>query len=274
LLLRPLKKITDKLRGISTPATFDRTPVSTNTSDFVNLDKALTDLMIRIDESFRKEKEITVNISHELLTPVAVIRSKLENILLNRETDQETAVKIEESLKTIHRLQSLINSLLLIARIESNQYLMEEYFSISEVLNDIVEELNPVAIDKEVTLLNENVPDFHFGKANRPLIFSMFYNIINNAVRNTCSGGKVIIEGVLAKGRLKIKIRDTGTGLNETQMSELFLRFKAKKANDHNGTGIGLAITKSIADLHKIEILVTSALEKGTEFSFVFPENS
>jgi len=75
--LKPLRKITDKLKEISSPAKFDRTPVKTNTSDFASLDNALRDLMIQIDESFRKEKEITINISHELLTPVSVLRSKL-----------------------------------------------------------------------------------------------------------------------------------------------------------------------------------------------------
>ncbi len=62
--------------------------------------------------------------------------------------------------------------------------------------------------------------------------------------------------------------------MNEAQMSTLFSRFKTRKGNDSDGTGIGLAITKSIADFHNIEVSVTSEVEKGTTFSFIFPEIS
>jgi len=151
-ILKPLTKITDKLKEISSPSKFDRTPVKTKTSDFTSLDNALRDLMVQIDESFQKEKEITVNISHELMTPISVLRSKLENIMLKSDLDPEAANKIEESLMTLHRLQNLVNSLLLIARIESHQYLSEDTFSVQSLLREIMDELNPVAEDKEVNL--------------------------------------------------------------------------------------------------------------------------
>ena len=190
IILNPLEKITNKLKEISSPSKFDRTPIKTNTSDFVGLDNALRDLMIQIDESFRKEKEITVNISHELMTPISVLRSKLENILLKSDIDPETANKIEESLKTLHRLQSLVNSLLLIARIESHQYLRDDTFSIQSLLGEIIDELKPVAEDKEVNLRSDFIRDYEFKEANRSLVFSMFYNVLNNAVKNTDPGWK------------------------------------------------------------------------------------
>jgi len=274
ILLNPLKKITDKLKEISSPAKFDMTPVSTNTSDFASLDTALRDLMAEIDEAFQKEKEITVNISHELMTPISVLRSKLENILLQKETDPETANKIEDSLKTLQRLQSLVNSLLLIARIESHQYLREDSFQVQEMVEEIIGELYPVAEDKEVTIKTEPVNDLMLKEANRSLVFSMFYNVINNAVKNTGPGGTITVICKNEHGKFKVIIADTGRGMDEAQMSSLFSRFTAKREYDENGTGIGLAIAKSIADFHKIEISVTSSPGKGTTFSFIFPETS
>ena len=274
IILNPLEKITIKLKEISSPSKFDRTPVKTNTSDFVGLDNALRDLMIQIDESFQKEKEITVNISHELMTPISVLRSKLENILLQNSIDPETANKIEESLKTLHRLQSLVNSLLLIARIESHQYLRDDIFSIQSLLGEIIDELNPLAEDKEVNLRAELISDHVFKEANRSLIFSMFYNVLNNALKNTDRGGKIIVSGNVVRNRFQVIIADTGKGMNETQLSTLFSRFKTRNMQDEDGTGIGLAIAKSIADFHKIEVSVYSEIEKGTTFSFIFPETS
>ena len=273
-ILKPLTKITDKLKEISSPSKFDRTPVKTKTSDFASLDNALSDLMVQIDESFQKEKEITVNISHELMTPISVLRSKLENIMLKSDLDPETANKIEESLMTLHRLQNLVNSLLLIARIESHQYLSEDTFSVQSLLREIMDELNPVAEDKEVNLSSEFGHDYQFGKANRSLVFSMFYNVLNNAVKNTGTGGKVSVSSFTEQRRFNVTIADTGKGMTKEQMGTLFSRFKSRRDNDENGTGIGLAIAKSIADFHNIEVSVTSEVEKGTIFSFIFPEIS
>jgi signal transduction histidine kinase len=273
-LLRPLDKITNKLKGISNPSLFDKTPVRTNTSDFYSLDHALRELMEHIDELFRKEKEITVNISHELLTPVSVLRSKLENLLLSKDIDPDISVKIEESLKTLHRLQSLVNSLLLIARIESHQYLREETIEVNEVLREILNEISPMAEDKGVILKEEYFQDWQFKEANRSLIFSMLYNVVNNAVKYTSTGGEVIVKSIFQHGKFVVTICDTGRGMTQNQMSTLFSRFKSKINTSGNSTGIGLAITKSIADFHKIEISVSSEPQIGTIISFVFPENS
>jgi signal transduction histidine kinase len=102
----------------------------------------------------------------------------------------------------------------------------------------------------------------------------MFYNVINNAIKNTSKGGRIIVRGLSDHGEYKVNIADTGRGMDEAQMITLFSRFKSRKDSDENGTGIGLAITKSIADFHSIEVSVTSEPEKGTTFSFIFPENS
>jgi signal transduction histidine kinase len=274
LLLKPLDIITGKLKGISNPSIIDKTPLVTSTSDFLHLDSAIREMMEHIVELFRKEKEITVNISHELLTPVSVLRSKLENLLIQKDLDADVAVKIEESLKTLHRLQSLVNSLLLIARIESRQYLKEESVSVREVLNEIISEIDPIAEDGGIILKLESAEDFRIEGANRSLLFSMFYNVVNNAVKNTPAGGEVIITNVYIRKNFAVTISDTGTGMTDEQMNTLFSRFRTRLDISSNNTGIGLAISKSIADFHGIEINVTSEIQKGTCFSFVFPEIS
>ena len=274
LLLKPLDRITSKLKGIANPSIFDKSPLVTSTSDFYHLDSAIREMMAHIDELFRKEKEITVNISHELLTPVSVLRSKLENLLIQKDLDEEAAIKIEESLKTLHRLQSLVNSLLLIARIESRQYLKEESVSVMEVLKEIISELGPIAEDGGIILEYETAEDLKFEGANRSLLFSMFYNVVNNAVKNTPAGGEVIITNLYIRNNFAVTISDTGIGMTDEQMNTLFSRFRTRLDISSNNTGIGLAISKSIADFHGIEINVTSEIQKGSRFSFVFPEIS
>jgi signal transduction histidine kinase len=273
-VLHPLDLIIKKLKGTSAPDVFDKVPVKTTTYDFSQLDQTLIDLMNRIDVLFRKERDITVNISHDLLTPVSVLRSRLENILLQENLDNETSAKIEESLRTLHRLKTLVNSHLLIARIENRQYLKEESFAVGELLTEIVNELSPIASEAGISLIYSSSGDMQMTQANRSLIFSMFYNVVNNAVKNTRHGGKVTITSSFDKKRFNVSVADTGIGIGDEQIRNLFSRFKSKSNMDEDHVGIGLAITKSIADFHNIIITVDSKINLGSNFSFIFPETS
>jgi signal transduction histidine kinase len=274
-LLRPLDRITGKLTRISTPSMFDKTRVNTKTTDFVKLDESLVGLMEHIEILFRKEKDITANISHELFTPISIMRSKLENLLMLKGIDHDAGTKIEESLKTLHRLQTLVNSLLFIARIESQQYLRNETFTIKSVMEEIDGEIRPIAEDKEVTLKLYSGPDLELKEANRSLIFSMFYNVVNNAVKNTSGGGTVSVRSSIDKSRrMIIAVTDTGKGMNEDQIKILFSRFKTTIERREEGHGIGLAIAKTIADFHGIGLQATSKEEKGSTFFFTFSKSS
>jgi signal transduction histidine kinase len=273
-ILHPLDLIIKKLKGTSVPDVFDKVPVKTTTFDFSQLDQTLIDLMNRIDVLFKKERDITVNISHDLLTPVSVLRSRLENILLQDNLDNETSAKIEESLRTLHRLKTLVNSHLLIARIENRQYLKDESFAVGDLLTEIVNELSPIATEAGISLTYISSGDLQMTQANRSLIFSMFYNVVNNAVRNTTQGGKVTVTSSFNQKKFNVAIADTGTGMGEEQIRNLFSRFKSKSNIDEDHVGIGLAITKSIADFHNIIITVDSKINLGSTFSFIFPETS
>jgi signal transduction histidine kinase len=137
-----------------------------------------------------------------------------------------------------------------------------------------VHELNPIAEDACIKLKHELSDDLQMKEANRSLIFSMFFNVVNNAVKNTPLGGQVVIYSLTVQGKYNVLVCDTGRGMTESQKNTLFSRFKTRDRNSSEGTGIGLAIAKTIADFHKIEISVSSELGKGTKFSFIFPENS
>jgi signal transduction histidine kinase len=273
-LLRPLNLIIKKLKSTASPEMFDKSPVNSSTADFVRLNQTLNELMDKISASFSREKEITVNISHELLTPVSIIRSKLENILMNGNTDENVQIKIEESLTTLTRLSSLVNSMLLIARIESSQYLKEETFTAAEILNDVCDEILPVAENKKISIRRELSGSFIIETANRSLLFSMFFNIINNSVKNTAKGGEILVTTVSENDISRIIISDTGRGMSREKMETLFSRFRSRQGDESDGTGIGLAIAKSIADFHNIKIDVKSEPGKGSEFSFTFFKNS
>ena len=269
-LIKPLESITRNLKKTLSPTSYNAPEINTNTTEFVYLNKSLEELMQKIDELFRKEKQTTSNISHELLTPVSIIRGKLENLLVSEELNEEAAAQIEDSLKTLHRLKSMVSSLLLIARVESHQYLKEDQFSINALLEDVAGELHPLAEDKNISIDKKLGPDYPIKNANKPLMFTMFYNIFNNAIKFTPSGGKITISSGMADSNLFVSIKDTGKGMTREEIDNLFTRFKKRTTHNENGTGIGLAISRSIADFHNIHIGVQSQPGQGSEFIFSF----
>ncbi len=270
-LLWPLDAIINKIKNTSDPKSFNRKPIKTSTSDFYKLDATLTELMDKIETLFQKEKEITENISHELLTPVSILRGKLENMLLRDDLSEEVLIKTEEALNTLFRLKTLVNAFLLIARVESQQYIKKDTITINSLINSIVEELKPMAEDNGLTLQYNLPADKTIPEVNKSLLFTMFYNVINNAIKNNCPGGFVKITSTCIKKQLIVIVSDNGPGITPEQMDTLFMRFKKKMSADDKGTGIGLAITKSIADFHNIQIKVESSQERGTLFEFIFP---
>ncbi len=273
-ILRPLRVITGRLKETNSPSFAASEPVVTTTEDFVRLDRTLRDMMKKIEELFLKEKEITVNISHELMTPVSVLRSKLENMLLQENLDPAIEAGIEEALRTLHRLKTLVNSLLMIARIESRQYIKDESVNLREVITEVIDELTPIADDAGVAISAECRHSYTLDKANKTLLFSMFYNVVNNALKHTRAGGTITIRSIETDGRFEVSICDTGEGMTQEQLGKLFSRFSTRLDPGGDNTGIGLAITKSIADFHNIAIRVLSEPEKGTQFFFFFSENS
>jgi signal transduction histidine kinase len=273
-LLRPLRIITGRLKETNSPSLASADPLVTSTEDFIQLDRTLRELMQEIDELFRKEKEITVNISHELMTPISVLRSKLENMLQQENLDPAIEAGLEESLRTLHRLKTLVNSLLMIARIESSQYMREETVELGSLLDEVTAELTPIAEDAGVIIELKCDQNFKFRNANRSLLFSMFYNVVNNAVKHTPPGGRIDISSMENEGRFEVSVCDTGNGMTPEQLDRLFSRFSTRLEPKGDNTGIGLAITKSIADFHEISVRVLSEPEKGTKFFFFFPVNS
>ncbi len=270
-VLRPLRVITGRLGDTSSSSFYTEGPLITSTDDFIQLDNTLRKMMKKISELFRKEKEITANISHELLTPVSVLRSKLENMLLTENLDPATESAIEESLRTLHRLKTLVNSLLMIARLESNQYLRDESVDICELVSEVTDELAPMADDGRVGITLSCDTAYTIENANRSLLFSMLYNVVNNAVRHTPEGGAIEITARVKEGRFEVSVCDNGEGMLPEQLNRLFTRFSSRSGKKAESTGIGLAITKSIADFHDIDIRVLSDPGKGTQFFFFFP---
>ena len=272
-LLKPFYKIIDtKIRRVNEPEAFDHTPIKARSRDFRELDFVLNQMMDRIAELFKKEKQFISNVSHELLTPIALLKNKFENLLQNDSLDDNAFDKIAGSLRTLDMLKKIINNLLLISRIENNQYVANEEINFHEIVRDLQEDLQDRIDDREIHFVNEMQYDFSF-KGNKTLIHILIYNLVINAIKYNKPDGSIIIADGFADHNYFISIADSGIGMNASQIENIFNRF-ARISSDQDGQGLGLAIADSIASFHHIEIKVTSQINEGTTFILSFPEAS
>ena len=273
-LLRPLGRIIrTKISNRKFPFNENSVPIKTTTTDFIFLDTSLINLMQQIHEAFEKEREFTANASHELMTPIGILQNKIENLMGEPEVGQMVQERLIGMHRTLNRLKRIVHSLLLISRIENDQYSKDETLSLKELFIDIEEEISHRLSEKEIKMQVNISGDVVLKGVNRDLIFQLMYNLVNNAIRyNKPNGSIVISDKISTDGSCGITISDSGIGIPEEDISTIFNRFKkANKSEESGGYGLGLSIVKSIADYHGITIELSSEVNIGTVFIISFP---
>ncbi|MFT3701345.1 MAG: HAMP domain-containing sensor histidine kinase [Agriterribacter sp.] len=272
VLLLPLKRIIrSKLMSPRFPFNEKLLPIRTSTTDFRYLDQSLIDLMHQITADFERERAFTSNASHELMTPLGILQNKLENLMLATE-DPETLEKISALMKTLGRLKKIVHALLLISRIENNQYNKQDSIHIDSMFTEMIYELNPLLKDKNIALHKNLQPRMTITSVNKELVFQVFYNLLTNAIRYNKTNGRIFInDEILKDGSYVITVEDNGVGIPNEELLYIFDRFKKSNRPHSQGNGLGLSIVKSIVEFHALGIKVSSVEGNGSVFSVIFP---
>jgi signal transduction histidine kinase len=273
ILLRPLAKIVrTKLLNRRFPFTDPLEPVKTSTTDFKYLDSSLINLMEKIHDAFYKEREFTSNASHELMTPISILQTNIENLMLEEELPESLQERLSGMMKTVNRLKKIVHSLLYISRIENDQYAKNDTVGVQEIIGEVMEELSARLEIKSVQLTTSISAPVKIKNVNHDLFFQLLYNLINNAIRYNRENGNIhISDSFTTGGSYNLLIRDTGIGISEAELPNIFNRFKKTLQSEGEGYGLGLSIVKSIAVFHGFEIRVQSRTGEGTVFTVVVP---
>lgn len=272
LLLRPLNRImVNKLIPVPSPASFDFTPIRSTTSEFNKLDERINQMMLKLRDAFQIEKEFISNVSHELQTPISIVQNKIENIIIDGSVSQDVMIRLTESQRTLNRMSRIIRALLLISKVENDQYLRSETVNIQDLLNEVTEEVEDRLNQKNIHLEKSFGENFEFRPANKALLHTMFFNLINNAIKYNKADGSITLFAGYAGNHYVGEIRDTGIGIPQDHLLTIFDRFERVDKTNQDGYGLGLPIVKTIASFHKIEIEVESEPAVGTVFRLLFP---
>ena len=272
-ILRPLNKIIrTKLIGQKFPLRTPYRKVRTTTSDFEHLDISIHKMIQTIESTFQKEREFISNASHELMTPISILQSKIENMFGSEDITDEVKERLLELQRILNRLKSITKTLLLISQIENEQFLKEDKVSVAELLNEVHDEIS-IRLQQRNIHCEISIPgDWELQGVNKFPLFNLVFNLVNNAIKYNKEGGSITITGYIDNKSRVIEIADTGIGINGEQLPHIYNRFKKfSKSLQQDSFGLGLPIVKSIADFHHILIEVSSEEGTGSSFKLVFP---
>jgi two-component system, OmpR family, sensor histidine kinase ArlS len=271
-LIRPLGFIIrSKLINRKFPLKDNLVPVQTTTTDFRYLDDSLIDIMNRIRFAFDKEREFTSNASHELMTPISILQNTMENLMVETELSEELQERITGMMNTLNRLKKIVRSLLLISRIENDQFAKEDEINPREIVENVVKELEDRAQSKGIRINIRISPARKVKFLNRDLFFQLIFNLVNNAIKYNKDNGEINIYEVFPPGGgYRLVIEDTGIGIKENDIATIFDRFKKTSGIEGEGYGLGLSIVQTIARYHELGVEVKSVYGKGTIFSIIF----
>jgi two-component system sensor histidine kinase ArlS len=272
-LLKPLGLIIKtKLIGQKFPNFGSYKEVKTSTSDFQHLDISIHQMIEAIEAAFQKEREFISNASHELMTPISILQSKIENMFEQEDINDEVKLRLLEMQKILNRLKSITKTLLLISQIENEQFLKEDKISLTELLQEVNDEISVRLVEKNLTFDILIQQDSILTNVNKFLIFNLFFNLVNNAIKYNREDGEIVITTESENGNLIVNITDSGIGISTDDMPFIFNRFKkVRQSMQQDSFGLGLPIVKSIAAFHHIKIEVDSVKDLGSNFKLIFP---
>lgn len=243
---KPFRNTLDKLKTFNLNQQTKIEFEETNIKEFDELNQSLSKLIDQNISVFKTQKEFTENASHELQTPLAILKNKLDILLQNQDLTEKQYQIAEEMNKALTRSSRINRNLLLLAKIDNSQFDNSELIRFDELLNQSIEILQEHFEQKNITVKSEISSNVEV-KGNSSLLEVLINNLILNAIRHTSSNGLINI-------RLTNSIFEVSNSGTEKLNEDLLFKRFSKLSTDNRGSGLGLAIIKQICRLQNWNI--------------------
>jgi heavy metal sensor kinase len=273
--LAPVDRITRTARAIGAQSlAAERLPLRGADDELDRLSETLNGMFARLDTAFRKVNQFTADASHELRTPVAIIRTTAELTRRRPRTEAEYAEALDRILAESERTSRLIDDLLMLARADAEAgAFVSEPMDLSDSLRDACEEARVLA-DAAGLSFTIDLPPSCPTVGDPQALRRLFLILLDNAVKYTRAGGAVRVTMSADRAEALVEMQDTGTGIPPEDLPHLFDRFYRvgkDRSRDSGGVGLGLSIARSIATHHGGDITVESHPGAGSTFRVRLP---
>jgi heavy metal sensor kinase len=273
--LAPVDQITQTARTISAQNLSSRLVVPNTADELQRLSETLNGMLGRLEDAFKKITQFTADASHELRTPVAVMRTRAELSLRKARSAEEYRDVIAEVLAELEKTSALIEQLMFLARADSGAETLHFHdTNLAEVLREACHQGSALAEAKQIAFQEQIPGDSMWIQGDAGSLRRLFLILIDNAVKYTPVNGQVEVSLHRNNGYAVAEVRDTGIGIAEADLPNVFERFyRADKARsrESGGVGLGLSIGRWIAEVHAGTIEVHSSPGHGSTFQVRLP---
>jgi heavy metal sensor kinase len=271
--VRPIAGMTATAESISAQNLSERINIKETDSELGQLATVLNGTFDRLQAAFERQSQFTADASHELRTPLSVIAAHTELALSRPRSNEDYRAAIETCRRASQRMKSLIDALLVLARFDAGTpSLKQAPFDIEPLLRDCAELVEPLAAAKQVQIHCEATPCKVCGDWDR--LSQVITNLLTNSIRYNREGGQVQITTRTEGLQAVISVMDTGVGIAEDQLAQIFDRFyQVDKARSRaeGSCGLGLSICKTIVEAHGGTIVAKSQFDVGTTIEVRLP---
>ena len=270
--LKPVHGMIKTIRQISAENLSLRIPATGAKDEIRELASMFNDMLSRLEGSFLSQKRFIQDASHELKTPLTILKGELEVALKKARSSQEYASILQSNLEETNRISKLVENLLTLAKFDNREIPLDiSAVNLNRVLESLASDMAQVAGKKRINLALKLEPGLPVIKADAGQLRRAFLNILDNAVKYGEEGGTVTISSAGNAAGVLLVFSDSGRGIAPKDLPHVFERFyRADSSRSTEGFGLGLAITKSILDAHGAAITVKSGPARGASFSVFF----
>jgi signal transduction histidine kinase len=273
--LGPIGRIVNDVEAITDGRSLHRRIPVDDDDEIGRLAETLNAMIARLESSFAALRRFTADASHELKTPLTVLRADLERAMSAPAKGNEQLVALEEALNETARMADLVESLLTLARADEGRFdLHREPVDVEALVRDVGETAHILCEMSGLhSRITASIPVSVNGDRER--LRQLFLNLITNAVKYTARGGSVELALERKDDQVHFSVKDTGLGIAGADLPFIFDRFwrvdRARSRSERGGVGLGLAISLWIAQAHGGSITVASRMGKGSTFTVILP---
>ena len=265
---RPIKQLSSRVRAIE-PSTLSEPIEVDGGEEIKELVRSFNQMTCQLDEAFAMQRRFSASAAHELRTPLAVLRTRID-VFRKKERQQTEYDELVNTMETyVNRLSSLVGNLLELT--DTGELPDVQRVSLDSVLAHVAADLGPLARESNVSLSCHAQPVSIMGNAS--LLYRAFYNLAENAIRYNFNGGKVELQLSASREGAVATVSDTGVGIApdvRELVFEPFYRVNKSRSREFGGAGIGLSLVKTILARHGARVAVGENQPQGSVFTVTF----
>jgi two-component system OmpR family sensor kinase len=273
-VLQPMKSVVQTAKKISAEDLSLRIEDNNQKNEIGQLITTFNEMISRLERSVRQIKQFSSDASHDLKTPLTVIRGEIDIALRKNRPPEEYIKTLTSVREEAKKLERVIDNLLFLSRIDSRDYRRSfENVHLDEIFLEVFEKTTALANEKELAYVLEKIERV-FIQGDSILLSRLLMNLVDNAIKYTLPGGQIKISLKNTGEKARFTIHDTGIGIPENAIPFIFNRFyrvDQSRSQRNEGAGLGLSIVRKIADIHQAEVDIHSQLNEGTTASVSFP---